>query len=121
MPFTTSIIMVFGSPDSPFTRPRNLIGGHILCGVVTLIAVSAFGYEPWVTMVAVGFAMCAMMITRTLHPPAGMSIFVIVTMHAGWSYLFTPLAVGAIALAAYASMYFALSRLVLGAFRRGSA
>jgi CBS-domain-containing membrane protein len=118
VPFTTSIIMVFGSPDSPLTRPRNLIGGHILCSVVTLIVVSALGYAPWVSMVAVGFAMCLMMITRTLHPPAGMSIFVIVTMHAGWSYLVTPVAVGAIALAAYASMYFSVSRLVLGAFRR---
>src|SRR5262245_28170585 len=76
VPFTSSIIMVFGSPDSPLTRPRSLIGGHILCSVVTLIVVSALGYAPWVSMPAVGFAMCLMLITRTLHPPAGMSIFV---------------------------------------------
>jgi CBS-domain-containing membrane protein len=110
VPFVTSIIMVFGSPESPLARPRNLIGGHIVSSAVTLLAVSVLGYEPWVSIVAVGIAMWLMLMTRTLHPPAGMSIFVIITTHAGWSYLAIPVTAGAIRLGAYAFLFFAVLR-----------
>jgi CBS-domain-containing membrane protein len=114
VPFVTSIIMVFGSPESPLAQPRNLIGGHIISSAVTLLTVSVLGYQPWVSIVAGGLAMWLMLATRTLHLPAGMGVLLIITNHASWNYFAVP-AAGAIGLAAYAFLFFAFLRQALGA------
>lgn len=121
VPFVTSIIMVFGAPESPHAQPRNLIAGHIISSAVALLTVSLLGYEPWVSIIAVGLATWFMLATRTLHPPAGMSILVIITSHAGWSYLAIPVAVGAIGLGAYAFLFFAVLRHAVGTSFRSAA
>lgn len=115
VPFITSIVMIFGSPDSPQARARNVVGGHIIASAVTLASVSLLGYEPWVAIVAVGTGMWLMLITDTFHPPSGMSILVIITTHADWSYLAVPVTVGAILLTAYSTIYFEVFRRCLGA------
>lgn len=37
-PFGASVVLLFGHPDSPLTQPRNVVGGHLLGGVIGLTA-----------------------------------------------------------------------------------
>ena len=102
IPFATSIVLVLGSPDAAPAQPRALIGGHIVSTVVGLLVVKMFGPAVWAAALAVGLAMIAMHFTGTFHPPAGIDPLVVVSNNMSWSFLFAPVAVGAVLLAVFA-------------------
>jgi CBS-domain-containing membrane protein len=102
IPFATSIVMVLGTPDATPAQPRALIGGHLVATLVGLAVVKLCGPAPWAAAMAVGLAMIAMHLTGTFHPPAGIDPLVVVVNNMPWSFLVTPVAAGALLLAAFA-------------------
>ena len=102
IPFATSIVMVMGSPQADPAQPRALVGGHLLSTLVGLLAVKLLGPAPWVAALAVGFAMIAMHLTGTFHPPAGIDPLVIVVNDMPWGFLIAPVGAGALLLALFA-------------------
>lgn len=97
-PFGASCVLAFGVPASPFARPRNIIGGHLVTALMGLCAVSLLGPGSLGMAVGVGLAIAAMMMTDTVHPPAGANPIVVALSHAGWSFLAAPVLLGAIAI-----------------------
>ena len=99
-----SAILVYGAVKSPFSQPRNLIGGHIVSGLVGVACYQLFGGALWLASgLAVSFAMIAMMATKTLHPPGGATALIAVIggpkIHAlGFLYAFVPAGLGALLL-----------------------
>jgi CBS-domain-containing membrane protein len=104
-PFGASCVLVFGVPASPFARPRNVIGGHLVTALMGLCSVSAFGFGPAGMAVGVGLAIAAMMVTDTVHPPAGANPIVVALTHAGWSFLVAPVLIGAVAIVGIGLIY----------------
>ena len=102
VPFVTSIVLVLAAPMSDPAQPRNILAGHILSGLA--------GPSGWSAALAVGLAAGAMTATRTLHPPAGINAFMIVTQHQPWTVMLSPIATGAAILTAYAWLYHRLTR-----------
>jgi len=94
-PFGASCVLVFGAPASPFARSRNVIGGHLVTALMGLCAVSVLGAGPLGIAVGVGLAIAAMMLTDTVHPPAGANPIVVAFSGASWSFLAAPVLVGA--------------------------
>jgi len=95
-PFGASCLLAFGVWNSPFSQPRNIIGGHLLTSLVGLTIYHLFGNEEWTIALAVGLAIALMMITKTTHPPAtGNPIIVILGAHS-WSFLFSPILIGTV-------------------------
>jgi CBS-domain-containing membrane protein len=105
VPFATSIVLVMATPLSLFARPRNIVGGHLLSAVAGFAILWSFGSNPWLAAPAVGLAIALMQMTNTLHPPAGINPFIIVTMAPGWEFFFIPVAAGAVLLVALAWLY----------------
>ena len=101
-PFGASCVLAFGVPDSPLAQPRNIIGGHVVATLVGLVALQVLGDAWWVGAIAVGLALALMQITRTLHAPAGANPLLVLTAHAPFSFLFTPVLIGAIVIVAVA-------------------
>jgi hypothetical protein len=70
-----SAVLIYGAPDAPFSQTRNLIGGHLLAGVVGVASWELFAVPlDDVTLaapLAVSISIMLMHATRTLHPPAG--------------------------------------------------
>jgi CBS-domain-containing membrane protein len=95
-PFGASCVLAFGVPDSPLAQPRNIVGGHVVATLVGLIALYVLGDAWWVGGVAVGLALALMQITRTVHAPAGANPLVVITAHAPFSFLFSPVLIGSI-------------------------
>ena len=92
--FGASCVLLFGFPASPFSQPRNLVGGHLLTTTVGLVFLMLFG-QGWLAMAAAAaVAVTLMVLTRTVHPPAGGNPLIIFIGHAGWSFLLMPTAVG---------------------------
>ena len=105
IPFATSIVLVLGSPEADAAQPRALIGGHLVASLVGLVVLGIAGPQPWAAALAVGLAMVAMHATRTFHPPAGIDPLLIVVNNMPWTFLFVPVAAGALALALFAYVW----------------
>ena len=105
IPFATSIVLVMSSPDMAAAQPRALIGGHIVSALAGLAVVKIAGPQPWAAALAVGFAVLAMVLTDTLHPPAGIDPLLIVSANLSWPFLLVPVLAGALLLTAFAVVW----------------
>lgn len=103
--FGASCVLVFGFPDLPFSQPRNVIGGHVTSSLVGLVCLHVGGPHGWVLALAVGSAIALMMLTRTVHPPAGSNPVIIFLAQPGWSFLLFPTLIGAALLVLVALFY----------------
>jgi CBS-domain-containing membrane protein len=110
IPFATSIVLVMATPDAAPSRPRALIGGHLLSAAMGLVIVHTLGPGAWTAALAVGLALAAMVLTDTLHPPAGIDPLLVVTGHLPWTFLLMPVAAGALSLWLFAAAWTALTR-----------
>ncbi|ETR78507.1 HPP family protein [Afipia sp. P52-10] len=110
IPFATSIVLVICQPEARPARPRALIGGHLLSALVGLLVLGLTGPGSVAAAAAVALAVLAMILTDTLHPPAGISPLLVVAGNLPWSFLIAPVLVGALMLAAFAFLW---HRLVL--------
>ena len=95
-PFGASCVLAFGIWDSPLSQPRNIIGGHLISTFTGLVLYHLFGQGPIVMAVGVGLAIAFMMLTKTTHPQAGADPLVVIIAGSGWSFLFTPVLIGAL-------------------------
>jgi CBS-domain-containing membrane protein len=105
IPFGTSIVLVFGSPELPAAQPRALIGGHLISAAVGMLVVKTLGPHAYAAALAVGLSMIAMHLTRTFHPPAGIDPLLIVVHDMPLWFLIAPVATGAIALTFFAALW----------------
>lgn len=96
--FGASCVLIFGFPDSPFSQPRNVIGGHVLASFIGLVFLSLFGAHWWSMALAAGTTIAGMMSTRTVHPPAGSNPLIIMLSAPTWSFMLTPTLAGAVVL-----------------------
>lgn len=103
--FGASCVLIFAYPDVPFSQPRNVILGHFISSLLGLIFLTAFGAHWWSLALAVGTTIAAMMITRTVHPPAGSNPVIVFLTQPSWSFLWYPTLAGALLLVAVALIY----------------
>lgn len=103
--FGASCVLLFAFPDSPFSQPRNVIGGHFLASLVGLLFLSLLGNDWWVIALAAASGIAVMQLTQTVHPPAGSNPVIIMLSAPQWSFLFTPTLIGAVALVLVALIF----------------
>jgi CBS-domain-containing membrane protein len=96
--FGASCVLIFGFPESPFSQPRNIVGGHFLSSLIGLTMLATLGAHWWSTGLAVGLAIALMMATQTVHPPAGSNPVIVMLALPGWDFLLTPTLAGAVLL-----------------------
>jgi CBS-domain-containing membrane protein len=105
IPFATSIVLVISQPYARPAQPRALIGGHLLSACVGVLVLAITGPGAVAASLAVGLAVLMMVLTDTLHPPAGINPLLVVTGNLPWWYVIVPVSVGALALAAFAFLW----------------
>jgi CBS-domain-containing membrane protein len=99
-----SAVLVYGAIKSPFAQPRNLIGGHVVSGLVGVLSFQLFqGNVILASAVAVSLAIAVMAFTRTIHPPGGATALIAVIggdkiHNLGFLYPFIPAGAGALVL-----------------------
>jgi CBS-domain-containing membrane protein len=77
-----SAVIVFGMPDSPMARPRSLYGGHLVGLLAGYGAVMA-GRSDYAVAAAVAAALVVMLLTDSVHSPAGADPIIVATSGAG--------------------------------------
>lgn len=108
--FGASCVLVFGFPDVPFSQPRNIMFGHFLSTFAGLLFLQICGPHWWAVALAVGTAIALMMLTRTVHPPAGSNPVIVFLALPGWDFLLYPTLSGSLLLIAVALVYNNASR-----------
>ncbi len=102
--FGASAVLVYGAVKSPLAQPRNLVGGHVISGLIGMACSQHFGGTVWLAAaMAVSLAIVAMLATKTLHPPGGATALIAVIggpkIHAlGFLYAIIPAGAGAMIL-----------------------
>jgi CBS domain-containing membrane protein len=102
--FGASSVLVYGIIQSPFSQPRNLVGGHLISA---LIGVTVHKFAPdiiWIAApLAVSSAIIMMQITKTLHPPGGATAVIAIIgsdkiKALGYLYVLSPVLIGTLVL-----------------------
>lgn len=96
--FGATCVLLFGFPDSPFSQPRNVIGGHFLASLVGLLFLYFVGPQWWSMALAAASGIAIMQLTRTVHPPAGSNPVIVMLTAPHWQFLITPTLAGAVLL-----------------------
>ena len=103
--FGASCVLEFVLPKAPVSQPINVIGGHMISAVAGLTVVTTMPTEWWSMSLATGVAIMVMVALRVLHPPAAGIPLIIMLDGETWSYLLTPVIIGAIFVTACGSLY----------------
>lgn len=100
-----SAVFLFGLTRAPAAQPRALLGGHLGGALIGIACYQFFGDALWVYALAQALALSFMLLTKTVHPPAGANPVLMVYSHAGWSALVQPVLLGVTVLAAVAVVW----------------
>jgi CBS-domain-containing membrane protein len=100
-----SCVILFGMPDSPMAQPRSLAGGHLVGTLTGLVFLHLFGGGVPVMAGALATALALMLLTDTIHSPAGADPLIVIAAQPGWSFLVAPVGLGVAVLLAGALLY----------------
>jgi CBS-domain-containing membrane protein len=93
-----SAVFLFGLTRAPAAQPRALFGGHLGCAFIGIACYQFFGASLWVYALAQVLALWYMLLTKTVHPPAGANPLIMIYSHSGWSALWQPVFIGVLSL-----------------------
>jgi CBS-domain-containing membrane protein len=93
-----STVFLFVLTETEAAQPRALLGGHIGGALIGILCYQVFGDALWVSATAVVLTMVYMVVTRTIHPPAGANPLIMVDHHAGFLSLLNPVGAGVLTL-----------------------
>ena len=109
--FGSSMVLLFGYPESPFAQPKNIFFGHLLTALVGVIFVNFIPLPIFITIpLAVGIGIFLMILMGVTHPPAGGNPIIVIIGSASFSYIFNPIIIGTIIVLVFGII---LNRLIL--------
>ena len=104
-PFGASMVLVMAVHESPLAKPKNILLGHILSALSGVIILYLIGDNFLALGIAVALAVFMMIVTDTIHPPAGANPIIVILTGQGISFVLFPVAVGAFMLVVFAYLY----------------
>ena len=104
-PFGASMVLVMAVHESPLAKPKNILLGHILSTLSGVIILYLIGDNFLALGIAVALAVFVMIVTDTVHPPAGANPIIVILTGQGISFVLFPVAVGAFMLVVFAYLY----------------
>ena len=93
--FGSSMVLLFGFPESPFAQPKNVFFGHLLTALVGVIFVNYISLPIYINIsLAVGAGVFFMILLNVVHPPAGGNPIIVIIGNASYEYLINPIIFG---------------------------
>ena len=103
--FGATLVLVMSVYESPLAQPKNIFFGHVLSGLSGLIIITLIGSNIYCLGLGVGLAIYIMMITNTVHPPAGGNPLIVILGDQTLSFILIPLAAGSVVIILFAIIY----------------
>ena len=109
--FGSSMVLLYGYPESPFAQPKNIFFGHLVTSVVGILVLFYVPLPIYITIpVAVGAGVGLMIILNVTHPPAGGNPIIVIIGSVSLDYLINPIITGTIIILIFGII---LNRLIL--------
>ena len=95
--FGSSMVLLFGFPESPFAQPKNVFFGHLVTALVGVIFVTLIPLPIFINIaLAVGVGIFLMILFNIVHPPAGGNPIMVIIGSVSYDYLISPIIFGCI-------------------------
>ena len=95
--FGSSMVVLFGYPESPFAQPKNIFFGHLLTSLVGVLFVIFIQLPIFVSIpLAVGIGVGLMILLNVPHPPAGGNPIIVIMGSVSFDFLINPIISGTI-------------------------
>ena len=90
--FGSSMVLLFGFPESPFAQPKNVFFGHLLTALTGVLFVNFIPFPIYMNIpFAVGIGVFLMILLNVVHPPAGGNPIIVIIAKKKLSSLITTL------------------------------
>ena len=101
--FGSSMVLLYGYPESPFAQPKNVFFGHFTTTLVGLFFLHFVPVPIFVIIpLAVGFGVGLMILLNVTHPPAGGNPIIVIIGSVSFDYLLSPVITGSILIIIFA-------------------
>ena len=95
--FGSSMVLLFGFPESPFAQPKNVFFGHLVTALVGVVFVALVPLPLYINIaLAVGVGIFLMILFNIVHPPAGGNPIMVIIGSVSYDYLLSPIIFGCI-------------------------
>lgn len=93
--FGSSMVLLFGFPESPFAQPKNVFFGHLVTALVGVIFVNLMPLPIYINIaLGVGVGIFFMILLNVVHPPAGGNPVIVIIGSVSYDYLIFPIISG---------------------------
>ena len=101
--FGSSMVLLYGYPESPFAQPKNVFFGHFTTTLVGLFFLHFIPLPIFIIIpLAVGFGVGLMILLNVTHPPAGGNPIIVIIGSVSFDYLLSPVITGSILIIIFA-------------------
>ena len=93
--FGSSMVLLFGFPESPFAQPKNIFFGHFLTSLIGILFLNYINLPIFITIaLAVGAGVFLMIFFNVVHPPAGGNPIIVIIGGVSYEYIINPIIFG---------------------------
>ena len=93
--FGSSMVLLYGFPESPFAQPKNIFFGHLLTAFIGILFLNYIPLPIFINIaLAVGVGIFFMIIFNVVHPPAGGNPIIVIIGGVSYEYLINPIIIG---------------------------
>ncbi len=109
--FGSTMVLLYGYPESPFAQPKNIFFGHLITSLAGLIFLFFVPLPLYINLpLAVGAGVALMILLNVTHPPAGGNPIIVIMGSVSLDYLINPIISGTIIVLVFGVI---LNRLIL--------
>ncbi len=93
--FGSSMVLLYGYPESPFAKPKNILFGHLVTSAIGILFYNFIPFPIYISIpLAVGLGVGLMILLDVTHPPAGGNPIIVILGSVSFDYLFSPILTG---------------------------
>ena len=95
--FGSSMVLLYGYPESPFAQPKNIFFGHLATSLAGIFVLYFIPLPLYINLpIAVGAGVALMIMLNITHPPAGGNPIIVIMGSVSLDYIINPIISGTI-------------------------
>ena len=95
--FGSTMVLLYGYPESPFAQPKNIFFGHLVTSLVGIFVLHFIPLPLYINLpIAVGVGVTLMIMLNITHPPAGGNPIIVIMGSVSFEFLISPVISGSV-------------------------